>query len=96
VGPARNFADSPVARRWIHRWTKGAQDASTILVIDDAGSISASGPYDIILLPATLESSEHPAQLLEKARKLLATSGKTIVILGNAASSCFAVFGGRH
>ncbi len=96
AGPARQSADSTATRRLIRRWAKGAHAASNVLVIDDSNSAPGTGPYEVILLPETLESSVHPAALLGQARKQLAASGRAIVMLGNAASSCFAVFGGRH
>ncbi len=94
--PPRKPADAAAVRRLIHRWTNGVQATSRILVIDDAASAPESGRYDFILLPRTLESADHPGALLTHARSLLAKGGQVIVNLGNAASSCFTVFGGRH
>jgi hypothetical protein len=93
---AQKSEDSPAVRRLIHRWTNAVRTTSTILVIDDAASAPKSGSYDFILLPGTLECAHHPGALLGHARSLLVKGGKVIVILGNAASSCFTVFGGRH
>ena len=70
--------------------------ASRILVIDDAATVPESGRYDFILLPGSLESADDPTALLGHARSLLVERGEIIVTLGNAASSCFTVFGGRH
>jgi hypothetical protein len=52
--------------------------------------------FDRILLPLTLESCQHPAELLDHAAKLLADHGRIETVIGNTTSSCFRVFGGRH
>lgn len=49
-----------------------------------------------ILLPLSLESSPEPTALLTHVESLLDKNGRVDVVVGNSASSCFAVFGGRH
>jgi hypothetical protein len=96
AGPTRQPADAAVIRRLLGHWTNGVRAESRILVIDDAATVPESGRYDFILLPGSLESADDPSALLGHARSLLVERGEIIVILGNAASSCFTVFGGRH
>ncbi|MGH8196968.1 MAG: methyltransferase domain-containing protein [Steroidobacteraceae bacterium] len=55
-----------------------------------------SGGYDLILLSRYLESADDPSAALRRAAGLLAPGGRAVVIGSNAASSCFALFGGRH
>ncbi len=89
-------ADSPEASRQIRRWTKGTKPTSSILVIDERTPVPETGRFDVILLPGTLETADDPAVVLGQVRGLLAADGKVMVILNNAGSSCFTLFGGRH
>ncbi len=96
AAPTNQPADWPEARRRIRRWTKGAKPTSNFFVIDEGTPIPQTGHFDQILLPGTLETADDPAALLGQVRGLLAADGKVTVILNNAASSCFSLFGGRH
>ncbi len=96
AAPARPLADAAATRRLLGHWAKGVGVESRILVIDDAATVPESGHYDFILLPGSLESADDPNALLGHVRGLLAERGEIIVTLGNAASSCFTIFGGRH
>jgi len=51
---------------------------------------------DCIALDFALECARDPGEMLGAAVKLLSPDGRIFVIAGNARSSCFAVFGGRH
>ncbi len=56
----------------------------------------ANGRFDRIVLPLTLESSEDPVALLKHVKNLLTDRGQLQVLTGNAGSSCFRWFCGRH
>ena len=55
-----------------------------------------SATFGRILLPLSLESSADAEALLRHVGSLLDEGGTIDVVIGNADSSCFAAFGGRH
>jgi len=55
-----------------------------------------AGRFDRILLPLALESADDPAVMLAHAVSLLEAGGQADVLVGNASSTCFRLFGGRH
>ena len=80
----------------LRRWTRGRADAARTARITSSGELPASGSYDCIALDFALERARDPGEMLGAAAKLLSPDGRIFVIAGNARSSCFAVFGGRH
>ncbi|MEX0734141.1 MAG: methyltransferase domain-containing protein [Steroidobacteraceae bacterium] len=98
-GPDRSplaSVDTLFSRSRLRRWSRGLPASAKILCVTPADCIPESGGYDLILLSRSLESADDPSALLRQAAGLLAPGGRVVVIGGNAASSCFALFGGRH
>lgn len=98
-GPAATppaSADIPFTPRRLRRWARGLPAGAKILRADATARLPESGTYDLILLSRSLESADDPGARLRQAAGLLAPAGRVVVFAGNAASSCFAVFGGRH
>lgn len=53
-------------------------------------------PYELIILPFSLESARHPGDLLADLSRLLAPKGRIVLLGANAGSFCCALFSGRH
>ncbi len=88
--------DSIMTRRRLRRMARGVAKNASVFQVDRNESFPETGSFDLILLNGSLETAECPRAQLRRARHLLAAGGRAIVIAGNAASSCFSVFGGRH
>ena len=52
--------------------------------------------FDRVLLPLSMESTSDPDKLMARAARLLDAGGQLDVLVGNNASWCFKIFGGRH
>lgn len=88
--------DSMLSPSRLRRLMDKSAASSRTLHMNGLACVPESGLYELILITRKLEQAVDPSELLRHACRLLSERGRAIVIVGNAGSSCFAVFGGRH
>ena len=98
-GPTNQAAlgsSGPPTQNELRRLAPGLARDARVTRIDAPGDLARTGSFDLVLLGRALECAQDPGELLRRAAPLLAPTGLIVVVTGNAGSSCFAAFGGRH
>jgi hypothetical protein len=80
----------------LRRLAPGLAADARVTRIDAPEDLEQAGNFELVLIGRELENARDPGELLRNAARLLQPGGQILLTAGNACSSCFAAFGGRH
>jgi hypothetical protein len=101
--PPRSRSDGALARRrlspsmrQLRRWVRELPADARVVRLETRGELPNGGDIDLVVIDGVLECEREPGEFLRAAARLLSARGRILIVAGNAHSSAFAAFGGRH